>query len=222
MREVRITNDQQTFFWKDYGLMLRIQEGSLPAGMNQCTIAIVVSIAGLYQFPENSHLVSGVFWFRCEPSCKFMKPLSMEIQHCARPENISKLHFVKASCSQKSLPYTFQQQRGGRFTKRDGILELESFSGGAITQEGSEDREYIARLFYLNPTTSKCFIDMVVTWNLKAHLSVSDTLSCICRPQYVHVYINKIRLYQFNFLLNGPRSDIFMCEFYHASQALVA
>ena len=179
-----VTNGPQSFSWEGYGLKLHIPQGCLPAGVEQCTINIKVSLAGQYEFPENTHPVSAVFWLRCEPRCKFVVPVSVEIQHCARPENISKLSFVKAVCSQESLPYTFRRQRSGRFTSSSsyGVLELESFSGAGVTQEGSEDREYIARLFYQCQTIRNYEIHLVVTWNIDAYLTVSLVL-------YIALYV---------------------------------
>ena len=169
-----VTNDPQSFAWEGYGLKLHIPKGCLPAGIEKCSINIKASLAGQYEFPENSHPVSAIFWLHCEPRCKFTVPLSLEIQHCARPENISKLSFVKALCSQESLPYTFRRQLGGCFTSSSsyGVLELESFSGAGVVQEGSEDREYIARLFYQNETIYSYDIHLVVTWNTEAYLTV--------------------------------------------------
>ena len=169
-----VTNYSQNFIWEGYGLRMNIPYGCLPAGMEQCTVNIKASLAGQYEFPDNYHLVSAIFWLRCKPRCRFRVPISMEIQHCARPENISKLSFVKALCSQENLPYTFRRL-GGRFTRNSsyGVLELDSFSGAAVTQEVSEDREYIARLFYLSQTISTYEIHLVVTWNIEAHLTVS-------------------------------------------------
>ena len=173
---VVITNTPQTSSWKSFGLKLHVPEGSLPVDVKQCTINIKASLAGQYEFPEDSHLVSAVFWLRCEPSCKFTKLITLEIQHCARPENFSKLSFVRALCSQENLPYTFRQQGGGCFTSSSsyGVLELKGFSGLAVVQEGSQDREYIAKLFYLNPTIFTYEIHLVMTWNVEAHLTVSD------------------------------------------------
>ena len=170
-----VTNDPQSFVWEGYGLEIDIPQGCLPAGVEQCTINIKASLAGQYEFPENTHLVSAVFWLRCEPRCKFAVPVSLEIQHCARPENISKLTFVKALCFQENLPYTFRQQQGGHFTSSSsyGVLQLESFSGAGVVQEGSEDREYIARLFYKSQTIRSYEIHLVVTWNIEAYLTVS-------------------------------------------------
>jgi hypothetical protein len=100
--------------------------------------------------------------------------LSIEIEHCAGPENTSKLIFVKALCSQKDLPYTFTEI-GGRFNDKSsyGILELNSFSGLAVILRGSRGREYTARLFYLTQTAYMYEIHVVVTWNTKLHLAVS-------------------------------------------------
>ena len=163
-------------YLEEFCLKIYVEEGSLPADVEQCIIYIKASLSGQYKFPEKSHLVSAVFWLRCEPMCKFTKPITVEIQHCARSENVANLNlkFVRAVCSQKQLPYTFRQLQGGNFTSHSsyGVIELDSFSGLAITQEGSDDREYCSQLFYLGQPSS-CKIHFVMTWNLEAHLSVS-------------------------------------------------
>ena len=160
--------------WPSYGLRLHIPEDCLPAGMEQCTINIKASLAGQYEFPDNSHLVSAIFWFRCEDVCEFIRPITVEIQHCATSENANNLNltFVRAVCSQKQLPYAFKSLLGGNFTSHSsyGVIELNSFSGVGVTQEGSEDMEYRSRLFYLNQENE---IHFVVTWNTEAHLTVS-------------------------------------------------
>ena len=176
---VVVTNNQQSFDWKGYGLKLYIPKGSLPAGMEQCTIKIMASLTGQYEFPEDYYLVSGVFWLRCEPSVKqFVKLLSLEIQHCAKADN--RLSFVRAVCTQEELPYTFKRLNPVFSSSSSyGLIRLQRFSGLAITQEGSQDREYIARLFYLNPNISTYEIHLVVTWNVETHLTVSEaTLNC--------------------------------------------
>ena len=57
---VVVTNVPQSYAWAGYGLKLHIPKGSLPVGMEQCTINIKASLAGQYEFPENTHLVSAV------------------------------------------------------------------------------------------------------------------------------------------------------------------
>ena len=174
-----VSNNPQSFVWEGYGLRIHIPQGCLPPGMGQCTIYIKISLSGQYEFPENSQLVSAIFWLECEPRCMFTPPISMEIQHCARPENISKLNFVKAFGLQENLPYIFRHL-GGCFTSNSsyGVLELDSFSrsGLAVIQEGSEDRQYIARLFYLSQKNSTYEIHLVVTWNTEVHLNVSSVV----------------------------------------------
>ena len=165
----------QQITWEGFGLKLHIAEDSLPAGIDQCTLTIKASLAGQYQFPDNSYLVSAIFWLRCEPMCKFTKPVTVEMQHCARSENVAdlKLKFVRAVCSQKQLPYTFKEL-DGYFTSNSsyGVVEVNGFSALAITQGGSEEREYCSQLFYLGPPSS-CHIHFIVTWNDEAHLTVS-------------------------------------------------
>ena len=170
-----VTNHPQSYAWEGYGLKLHIPEGCLPGGMEKCTINIKASLAGQYEFPENTHLVSAVFWLRCVPKCVFRKRLNLEINHCAKSENVSRLSFVKALCTQEELPYTFQRV-GGKFSQNNsyGMIDLESFSGLGITQDGSDEREYCAMLFYLHQETfSRTDIHFVIVWNLEAHLTVS-------------------------------------------------
>ena len=170
----------QQITWEGYGLKLHIARGSLPAGMEQCTISIKASLDGQYEFPENSHLVSAVFWLCCKNVQKFIKPITVEIQHCATSENV-KLNFVKAVCSQKQLPYTFKCL-GGNFASNSsfGVIELNSFSGIGVTQVGSKERNYLANLLYKEVKIHTRYIVeifIVVIWNLDAHRTVSNFLS---------------------------------------------
>ena len=166
------SHDQQ-ISWPGYGLRLHIPKGCLPAGMEQCTINIKASLAGQYEFPETSHLVSAVFWLRCEDVHKFTRLITVEIEHCAKS---LKLNFFRAVCSQKQLPYTFKQLPGGNFTSHSsyGAIDLNSFSGVGITQEGSEERQYYSKLFYLSNYFGGHRIDLAISWNTEAHINVSS------------------------------------------------
>lgn len=180
-----ITNDAQEFVWEKYGLKLIIRENSLPKGVEKCTVSIGASIAGLYQFPENFHLVSAIIWFRCEPACtKFTKSITMEMEHCAKLQNSTKICFMRASCTQERLPYTLKKI-GGSFApdRHFGSIELVGFSGVSIAQEEPQNkhqdsnpcqREYGARVYrHLQKNVISYRIDFVVTWNTTAHLTVS-------------------------------------------------
>ena len=185
-----LTNSEQQFEWDGFGLKLRIQEGTLPSGTDQCVIRIKASTSGQYQFPKGFHLVSAVFWLHCQPMCKFAKSITMEMEHCAKLENADKLTFMRAVCSQETLPYTFKQIGDGTFGEVEywGAVELNGFSGVVIAKEGGKEEDksdqqsnqqdlvYSAIMFHTSHQRVKSYkyeIDFVVTWNTKAHITVS-------------------------------------------------
>ena len=124
------------------GLKLHIHAGSLPEGLQQCTLYIKASLAGDYEIPENTSLVSAIYWLHCEPQCTFTKPISVEIQHCSTKGDLSKLKIVRSFCSQKSLPYKFKPL-GGSFDADTfyGVIDMKSFSGvGAVEEDPDSER----------------------------------------------------------------------------------
>ncbi len=185
-----ITNFAQLFEWEDYGLKLHISEGTLPEGLDKCTVSIKASVAGQYQFPEDIQLVSAIFLLRCEPICKFAKAITMEMEHCAKSVNASKLSFVRAFCSQETLPYIFKKI-GGHFSEDNcsGTVKLNGFSILGVGQEGSCQREYGTTIFHLihQRSISNCClkIDIVMTWNTKTHLNVS--MHTVCIACYINI-----------------------------------
>ena len=163
------------------GLKLHIHEGSLPEGVHQCKIYIKASLAGQYEIPENSHLVSAIFWLCCEPQCKFIKPITVEIQHCSTKQNLSRLKIVRAFCSQKQLPYNFKPL-GGRFNADTsyGVVEVTSFSGVGVVEENPvSERLYYSQLFYHSYHSHQHVheIHIIFTWNTEAHINVSYSSS---------------------------------------------
>ena len=172
--EVIVTRAAQCFQWKGYGLKLVIPSQSLPVHISVCTLTITMSISGQYQLPDGTELVSPVFWLRCEPKfTEFIKPLSLEIQHCALPENSHRLFMARAACTQKDLPYTFKLLHGGTFNKHSsyGVIGLHSFSGVGVAQERSEERRYWSSVFYMGPPHNTN-IHFTVTWHSDAHITV--------------------------------------------------
>ena len=171
-----VTNGPQSFSWEGYGLKLHIPQGCLPAGVEQCTINIKVSLAGQYEFPENTHPVSAVFWFHCE--VKFTKKITLEINHCAEAKDCLNLTFVRAVRSQERLPYTFSVL-GGDFTSHSsyGAIELNTFCGIGAVNQGSEDRRYCGNLLYREVKTAAARyvveIYFIVLWDTEAHNNVS-------------------------------------------------
>ena len=162
------------------GLRLHIHESSLPKDLHQCTIYIKASLAGDYEIPENSSLVSAVFWLRCEPQCTFTKPITVEIQHCSTKQDLSsrlsRLKIIRAYCNQKQLPYKFKPL-GGRFDADTsyGAIEVNSFSGvGVIEENPVSERMYYSQLFYRSCYShwQKHEIHIIFTWNTEAHINV--------------------------------------------------
>ena len=175
MSVVVSNSHNQRVTWEGFGLKLFIEENSLPADVAECEIHIKASLAGQYEFQESTHLVSAIFWLRCEPMCKFTKPITVELQHCAKLENVANLNlkFARAFCNATRLPYVFKPI-GGDFGSHSsyGVIQLNGFSGLAITQEGSDERQYCSKLFYISKYFSGHQIDLVVMWDTEAHLNV--------------------------------------------------
>ena len=141
-----------SFEWKGYGLRLHVPKGSLPAEVGECRINIRASLFGQFQFPEDSDLLSPVFWLSAPD--EFTKPVTLEIQHCALREDEAALSsnpsFVSAKCSQKKPPYKFRQVDGGVFTTHSsyGSIQLSHFSGFGITGRKRTPRSYCAHLYH--------------------------------------------------------------------------
>ena len=176
-----ITDQAQTFHWEGYGLKLHIPKGALPAGLKECKIFIKVGLSGQFTLPQNTSLVSAVYCLDTEPKCKFSQPLYLEIQHCAKSSQTSKLSFAR--CSQNSPPYTFEILEGGEFSSSSfyGRIQLHSFS--LITQllralglariRGEEPVKYHARLYYMMRGEDRREIHFLITEDLDAHATVS-------------------------------------------------
>lgn len=139
-------------------------------------VDVKVSLTGAYEFPQNFYLVSPVLWIH---SVSQMSITQFEIEHCSRPENTSKLNFVRTDGTQMEPPCKFNILRGGSFLNDShcGVINLEQISdsfGLAIVQEGSDEREYYVMVYSTYQQSVQYKIDVVMTWNTKAHRSVSD------------------------------------------------
>ena len=176
MTEFTLPSHGINFEWKGYGMKLHVLEGSLPGGMGECRVNIRVSLSGQFQLPEGTDLLSPVFWISAP--CKFTKPVTLEIQHCALRENeavLSDLSFVSAMCSQKDLPYRFKQLDEGVFTMHSsyGSIQLSHFSGKAITGRKSTPRLYCARLYHTIEQIYDWRFSLVITQDLPVFNTVS-------------------------------------------------
>ena len=165
-----------SFEWKGYGVRLRISKDSLPTGMEECRINIKASLSGPFQLPEDSDLLSPVFWISA--LCKFEKLVTLEIQHCASRDEASfaDLNFISTKCSQRELPYIFKQLDGGRFPADSsyGSIQLSHFSGIGIAGKKGTPRAYCAQIYY---TIKKEPFD----WRFYLFITKDlDTLKTVC------------------------------------------
>ena len=173
----KLSNQGATFQWEGYGLKLHVPDHSLPGGMEEAGINIRASVSGHFQLPQDTDFLSPVFWISAP--CKFTKPVTLEIQHCALREHkavLSDLRFVSAKCSQKDLPYRFELLDGGVFTKHSsyGSIQLNHFSGVGITGSEETPRLYCARLYHAMKQIYDWRYYLAITQDLEAHITVSS------------------------------------------------
>ena len=186
---ISVSNIEQHFSWQGYGLNLYFPENSLPHGIHQCSIEIEASVEGNYIFPYESYPVSAVYWFRCTPKfIKFLKPVTLEIEHCAKPEYVHALSFVKAKSEEREHPpsqYIFRKAPGcfqtehGIFPSHSsyGFILLDGFCGYGVTLGGSDERQYCGNLYYITHGMN-CEIHFAVILNTGTHRSVSYLFTC--------------------------------------------
>ena len=171
-KELKILHQGGCFEWKGYGLRLYVPRGSFSPDIGECSINIRASLSGQFQLPEDSDLLSPVFWI--SPSCEFTKPLTVEIQHCAlRSEKkaLSNLSFVSTKCSQRDLPYKFIKIKGGVFTVHSsyGSIKLSHFSGLAVA---GTTPSYCGHLYYTMKQIYDWRFYFVITRDLDAKNTV--------------------------------------------------
>ena len=182
-----VTNEEQTFHWAGYGLKLHIPPASLPAGVEQTSIKIKASLAGRFNFPQDTTLVSAVYCL--QSSVEFSQPIAVLIQHCGMPRDDLSLTFTRAST--KEPPYVFTNLQGGLFPPDSSYacIQLDMFSRVAIIQVFKQlwswlasqtsrepERLYCAHIYYTKETVNTWKVHFVVTHNLEAFITVSDTL----------------------------------------------
>ena len=170
--EISFLDRGGAFEWRGYGLRLHVPKGSLPHGMEECRINIKASFS---QLPEGLVFLSPVFWITA--TCKFTKPVTLELQHCALTEDeaaLSHLSFASANCTQRDLPYRFRQLAGGVFTKHSsyGSIQLIHFSGIGIMGRKRTPQSYCAHLYHTMRKVYDWRFYFVITQDLDAKNTV--------------------------------------------------
>ena len=176
--ELVITNEELSFVWKDHGFKLHVPENALPKDTSKYLVNIRVSLAGQFELPEGYELVTAVYWVAA--SGKFTKPVTIEVRHCANFSEPNQLHFVRTSCSQKTLPYKFKVVDGGSFTlgSKYGVLSTTHFSGTGIAKEmtpGEHSCLYCAQVYFtVKHLPDYWYCHFVVTKDVEMCLTVSS------------------------------------------------
>ena len=163
-----------SYEWQQYGLKLHIPEGAVPA---ECRVDIKAGFAGQFNMPDDLQLVSCVYWLSC--SQNFMKPVTLEVEHCASIQESSQsstLQFITAKGSQAELPYQFEMESGIFAPKSSyGSIQVSPFSFFAIGifKRFQSLQRYCSTVYYIQKGFNKWDVDFVIAPNLQASLTVS-------------------------------------------------
>ena len=161
--------------WPGYGFFIEIPEGAVPHGVT-VSVGVKVILAGQFKFPENSQLISAIYWI--SSSEVFLKEVAVNIQHCAIIENeeqCSLFRFIIAKCSQEVLPYRFSEKRG-EFNQHThyATIKLKQFSIVTATGPVDAETQCAALMLYKQQMASPLVADFhfIVVRNLEPHLQV--------------------------------------------------
>ena len=182
----------QDFENEKYGYKMHFPDNALPPEVDECQVHVESSLCGQFQFPENIELISGVYWITTGQ--KFVEPVIVEFQHCAKPEHVENLTFVITRRTVGDLPYKFSILDGGLFSLGTdcGRISLTHFCGVAIASQSptppsllqrlkrcfsgtqsSDVKTYLAKFYYSKGDNHTWDVYFVIIWNTKLHIAVS-------------------------------------------------
>ena len=168
--------------WERYGLRIHVPEGALPPDVNQCLVNIKVSLTGEFEFPDNSELVSAVYWISVP--LKSCQPITLEMQHCVSIETASQcsdLSFAVTKGTKKDPPHQFRRLEGGVFLPSSsyGSISVQHFCGIAtvVRKQSLARRLCYSKLFYNNKGLNNWKVDFMVTKNTSACITVGTALN---------------------------------------------
>ena len=171
-----LTDEAGSYEWTDGGFKLDTPCGALPAGAVPCQINVRASLSGQFEFPENSELVSSIYWISTPKNLRFSKPLTVHVQHCSTVENRddSDLSFVVAKCTQPALPYKFKFLDDGLFVPYSsyGSISVTHFSGLGIVSKLQKYPSYCARTYVTSRGRDEWRVYFVIVKDLDVVLKV--------------------------------------------------
>ena len=128
---------------------------------------------------------------------KLLRPATVEVEHCVDLETTDQcncLSFVRAYCTQKNLPYTFEELKGGDFLPESSVVKisLTRFSlVGIVDRDTSSVTEsqpvkararnsvYLAHLLYYQVKPPKWAVVFLATRRIKTIAEVYIASTCI-------------------------------------------
>ena len=173
--KIEVVPDQPIDYrWEGRGFEVHIPAGAIST-KGSVTACIQACLSGVYELPEDTVLVSGVYWLSLDPPVeRFTEKVTLTLQHCA-PDDDSALTFITST--QDKPPYTFQLLPGGSFSESGyGTIDVQHFSLFGVIGR----RKMYAFCTYYLPTAEPNAheVRITVTPNLKLHLKVY-TLKCL-------------------------------------------
>jgi GTP-binding protein EngB required for normal cell division len=122
-----ITSKGIDFAWDGFGLKIKVPPNAISDSLTEIHVKVISS--GHYSLPDNTVLVSPLFWLYSPK--KFLKYIDLQIEHCANSAALKDnfLSFIHGRCDQKNLPYSFKIRKEGNFSSnsREGVIPLKSF-----------------------------------------------------------------------------------------------
>ena len=188
----------QVFHWEKYGFKMSVPQGSLGADETR-DVAFKAIAHGQFQFPENTQLVSGVYAIAM--THKLLRPATVEVEHCVDLETTDQcnyLSFVRAYCTQKDLPYKFEEIEGGDFFPESsigkisltrfslvGIVDRDTSSSSVTVSQPVKARSnvYLAHLLYYQVKPPKWAVVFLATRRNKIIAEVY-----YCKYMYMYIY----------------------------------
>ena len=165
-----VGDKSQKLEWSGYGFYLEVPDGALSPGVT-ASVAVRVILAGQFKFPEDSQLISAIYWISA--SEVFLKEVVVNVQHCAAirsKEECSKFKFIIAKCSQVELPYRFRVREGvfNPYTQY-ATIKLKQFSLlGEIGPKGTEVSYTTLQFYRQIPSRVNVDFIFVIVRNLPA------------------------------------------------------
>ena len=165
-----------SYHWEGHGFKLHIPAGALNPTDPPLELTITASLSGSFQLPDNTHLMSGVYWIAFPK--RFLNPVTVEVQHCALVEHsdqpITSLSFATAKCTQKELPYNFRFLKEGEFSSKScyATIKMSHFSAVAVVSSKNQ-RKYVALTLYIPQATFTWLMHFMIIWDLQLYVKVT-------------------------------------------------